>query len=40
MGGEVKTDTNEEFKALETEIQLRGQGMELKGKLQWRLADQ
>jgi hypothetical protein len=29
MGGEVKTDTNEEFKALETEIQLRGQGMKL-----------
>ncbi|SMR56936.1 unnamed protein product [Zymoseptoria tritici ST99CH_1E4] len=28
MGGEVKTDTNEEFKALESEMQLRSQGMD------------
>lgn len=27
MGGEVKTGTNEEFKALELEMQLRGDGM-------------
>jgi hypothetical protein len=26
MGGEVKTDTTEEFKSLEVEMQLRGAG--------------
>lgn len=30
MGGEVKTDTNEEFKALESEMQLRSQGNDIK----------
>ncbi|GAB1736808.1 hypothetical protein NU219Hw_g8836t1 [Hortaea werneckii] len=28
MGGEVRTDTNDEFKSLEIEMQLRGEGME------------
>lgn len=26
MGGEVRTDTNDEFKSLEIEMQLRGEG--------------
>lgn len=26
MGGEIKTDTNEDFKSLEVEMQLRGNG--------------